>query len=306
MAQEIPFFGGSSGDPVADRRYDFGLQFAARGDHAAAADLFQQALDLAPNWPPLRFHYAEALRLCGQNDAARQAFGRYLQIDPADHMGAAVKLALIDQVTPRALPASYVQSLFDQYAERFDTALVDHLDYRTPDYMADLILQAAPGRRFARAIDLGCGTGLAMAPLRLMVDDAEGIDLSPAMIEQARKKNLYDLLLVSDIEEYLIGSNETYDLMIAGDVFVYLGDLNPLFMTMARALKPGGLVCFSTQHYDGSGYRLGEDHRYAHASDYIKACLDKAGLGMRDRRDVALRKDGGKPVAGTIWLAGKN
>ena len=48
--------------------------------------------------------------------------------------------------------------------------------------------------RFGTMLDLGCGTGLAGEAFRPHVDWLEGVDLSPGMIAQARKKTIYDRL----------------------------------------------------------------------------------------------------------------
>src|SRR5260370_641417 len=58
---------------------------------------------------------------------------------------------------------------------------------------------------FTRAIDLGCGTGLAATAFARGVDHFIGIDLSPRMIEQARATGLYAQLEVSEMLEGLRG-----------------------------------------------------------------------------------------------------
>ena len=50
------------------------------------------------------------------------------------------------------------------------------------------------------------------------------------MIEQARAKNLYDRLVAADLVEFLHGEPAvSADLAVAADVFVYIGDLEPVF-----------------------------------------------------------------------------
>ena len=72
------------------------------------------------------------------------------------------------------MPQAYVQALFDQYAPRFESALVDDLGYRGPAllFKAVLSVRAAAGKPafFKRAIDLGCGTGLAATAFAREVD----------------------------------------------------------------------------------------------------------------------------------------
>ena len=82
---------------------------------------------------------------------------------------------------------------------------------------------------FKRAIDLGCGTGLAAAAFAKQVDHFIGIDLSPGMIKQARATELYAELEVADMIEGVRGkADASANLVVAADAFVYLSDLAPV------------------------------------------------------------------------------
>src|ERR1043165_1981245 len=63
-----------------------------------------------------------------------------------------------DPGTLRA-PAKFVERFFESYADNFDPHLVDTLEYPMPELLREMVLSAAPGRRFD-ILDLGCGTGL--------------------------------------------------------------------------------------------------------------------------------------------------
>ena len=86
------------------------------------------------------------------------------------------------------MPKAYVRALFDQYAPKFEAALVDDLGYRGPALLFKAVLAARHAVRkpafFKRAIDLGCGTGLAASAFAKEVNHFIGIDLSPRMIEK--------------------------------------------------------------------------------------------------------------------------
>src|ERR1044072_7347388 len=74
----------SSGDLIADRRYDFARAYAADGDLSAAADLYAQAVELAPGFASAWFALGEAREALGDGDAARAAFERATAADPED------------------------------------------------------------------------------------------------------------------------------------------------------------------------------------------------------------------------------
>ena len=161
----------ASGDLIAERRFAYAKAAAKEGDWSAAAELFEQALELAPHWAAAWFALGEAREKLGDFEAAAQAFRETLVADPTDAQGAMARLALIGRGdAPRALPQAYVARLFDDYAPRFDKHLTDNLGYRAPALIAEALSAIASDRRFASALDLGCGTGLMGKELRSDAD----------------------------------------------------------------------------------------------------------------------------------------
>ena len=109
-------------------------------------------------------------------------------------------------------------------------------------------------------LDLGCGTGLAGAAFRPHVDWLVGVDLSPKMIEEARRKGLYDKLVVGDIAQFL-GEQRAASahLVIAADVFAYVADVGAVCAAVARVLAPGGLFGFTVETHAGEGAIVGAE-----------------------------------------------
>src|SRR3954469_24483917 len=229
---------------LADRRYALARDYAADGDLAAAADLYRQAAELAPGFASAWFALGEAREALGDRDGARAAFARAQATDPEDRHGAALHLARLGAADPATRELhGYVRTLFDQYAPRFDRALED-LGYRAPALLRDAVVAEAEGSRFGTMLDLGCGTGLAGAAFRPHVDWLVGVDLSSKMIEEARGKGAYDALTVGDIAQFLAeqhAAGASADLIIAADVFAYIGDVGAVCVAVARVLAPNGL-----------------------------------------------------------------
>jgi predicted TPR repeat methyltransferase len=151
-------------------------------------------------------------------------------------------------------------------------------------------------------LDLGCGTGLSGAVLRGLARQLTGIDLSPRMLAHARGRGLYDRLIEGDIVPVLAGLGTNFDLVAAADVFVYFGDLEALLASAARALRPGGWLAFSVESLSAGEYHLQPTGRYAHAPAYIGVLAQRHGLTRVAERDVTLRVEQGKPVAGLLQL----
>jgi predicted TPR repeat methyltransferase len=254
---------------------------------------------------------ARAWVALGEADKARKALIRAQDLGVAE---AAAELARLSD--PAAAPpppdAAYVRALFDRYAERFDDELVNRLEYRGPRLIADAAARALPGAGGLRVLDLGCGTGLAGEVLRAVAADLHGVDLSSAMIAKARKRNLYDHLIVGGLEEALRAETAAWDLLAAADVLMYLGDLRATFAAAAAALRPGGALVFSVEEMseaeravDPRGPYLRESRRYAHSEAYLRDELATAGLEVGEMSRAALRMDRREPVMGLIVAAKK-
>jgi predicted TPR repeat methyltransferase len=296
-----------SGDPTADRRLEFARDLAASGRPAEAADLARQALELAPAWAVGWFVLADASEAAGAREEAIAAYEESLKLDPADRCGAALRLA---RLGARDLPAdttAHVRALFDDYAPRFEASLVGALDYRAPALLAEAIERAAPGRRFAHALDLGCGTGLMGRAIRARVDRLDGVDLAAEMVARARAGGGYDRLTVGELAADLAERPAAgHDLVTAADVFCYFADLTAAFAGVARVMTAGGLFALSVERGEATGQTaavaIGEGLRFAHREAHLSMAATAAGLVGLGFEPVTLRRDRGAPVIGTLAL----
>jgi predicted TPR repeat methyltransferase len=296
----------AAGDLIAERRFAYAKAAAEEGDWSAAAELFEQALERAPNWAAAWFALGEAREKLGDLDAAARAFREALVADSADAQGAMARLALIGRGdAPGALPQAYVARLFDDYAPRFDKHLINNLGYRAPALIAEALSAVASGRRFASALDLGGGTGLMGAELRSHTDRLTGVDLSAAMIAKARERGLYDRLVVGDAAA-MLGREPPgiFDLIVAADALVYFGDLVPLFAAVARALTSDGLFAFSVETCEGDGFKLEPTMRFAHSRSYVETKAREAGLRPLLIQSESTRREAGADAPGLICVFG--
>jgi predicted TPR repeat methyltransferase len=300
----------SSGDLVADRRFEFARDLQLKGDLVAAADLLLRATELAPGFASAWFTLGKIREQLGEQEAAIAAFCKAREADPEDRHGASLHLMRLGAEKLSSMPQAYVRALFDQYAPRFETALVDDLDYRGPALLFKAVLAARHAVRkpafFKRAIDLGCGTGLAASAFAREVDHFTGIDLSPRMIEKARSTGLYAELAVADMLEGLRGRPDaSTELVLAADAMVYVADLASLLCEAKRVLVAGGLLAFTVETHDGDGVILGEGLRYAHSADYVRASIRDAGLALSQLEVLSARNEDNAPVPGLVVVAAK-
>lgn len=300
----------SSGDAIADRRAGYAKMLAEDGEVAAAAEVMQQALELAPHWAAGWDVLGDYFDKLGQTAEAISAWRHLEALDDTGQFGARLKLA-VHGAGPagEGTAISYVEALFDQYAPRFEKALLGKLGYRVPEMLDALVVEemARLGiERFERGLDLGCGTGLMGQKMRDKVGYLEGIDISAAMIAETARKKIYDHLDKAELVAALNARRAEADLMTAADVFIYCGALEPVLDALVPALQPGGLVAFSLEAHDGEeAVFLRPSLRYAHGVAATRTAIVTAGLELLRFETVVLRTDRGAPINGMLVVARK-
>jgi predicted TPR repeat methyltransferase len=196
--------------------------------------------------------------------------------------------------------------LFDEYAKDFERHVQDKLKYSVPQELRRLWDSlAGKSEEKPLALDLGCGTGLVGKAFDGAVRSVVGIDLSPQMLASAAQKNVYDALYEDDIFAYLERTDTKYDLVIAADVLIYLGDFSRVLELLGQQLKANGYFLFSVEATEKEEYALQPSGRYAHNIEYIEAALSDHGLSVLTKEDVVVRYDNDEPLAGHLFVCQK-
>jgi predicted TPR repeat methyltransferase len=295
----------STGDPRADTRFAYAQSYWEEGDIKVAFELAQQVLELAPDFAPAYTLLGRALLALNRGKEAVSVFHQALSKDEQDLSGAGLELAKLGILPEKALREGFIRSLFDAYAPRFEAHLTQELHYRAPLLMMNMLEYHFPQRHYNRVLDIGCGTGLMGEAIRPHCAWLAGCDLSPVMMAQAQMKGVYDHLAAEEAIHFLKKQTDQADLILAADVLVYMGDLALLFFAAEQVMHDESCFVFTVQDYDGSGFQLGDDARYAHSKEYVKSCLANRNLIIFEEEDVSTRRDQGKDVAGTLYLVKK-
>lgn len=288
------------GAPTAAMSYRRGMVLLQLGRHGGTLRAFDAALAIDAGHADAWSQRGSLLREAGRLDEAAHCFRQAL----ASGGDAALNrwyLAAVEGSAGDALPApppAYVRALFDDHADSFDAHLVDTLGYRGHEAVVAIL---PPGRRWQRAVDLGCGTGLCGQLLRPRVGELHGVDLSPRMVERARSRGVYDRLDAADLVDWLARAEPGYGLATAADVFIYVGDLAPVFAGIARVLAPGGSLAFTAElPRAGQGAELHPQLRYAHGEDYLRQCAAAAGLDIAAIERQPLRHEQGQSTEALV------
>lgn len=326
------------------RRY-LALAHAACGDEEAAAATLKEGVARSPHDPALRiaailscmrrnqYLAAEEMALdalkSGVTDAVVLGLLGHARSSLGNHMAAAAAYAEARKLAPedpyvRHLAAAgglatdagrasrdYIRVVFDGYAARFDNHLVA-LGYRVPGLIKRELdrLRSTNGAQ-GPVLDLGCGTGLlAVAAAHQSMEAWVGVDLSPRMLAEAKKRDIYSELHEADIEEFLHRDQRSFPVVVSGDTLPYFGDLEAIFRGVASRLTSGGFFLFSLELLDEVNgqqveWRLGRLSRYAHSEAYVSACCERVELTMLSMQREVVRLEGGVSVDGLLVLATK-
>jgi len=254
----------------------------------------QRALRIDPENAGARFLVGCAWLEAGEAEKALAAFS---VLSPEDVPEVAAKIAEAETMRTQARSdAGYVRHLFDQFSSDYDERMLGQLAYRAPQALRELAQFIMPGLTGLAVLDLGCGTGLSGVAFRDRAAHLTGVDLSPAMIEKARTRAIYDDLQVGDIESGLGGN--LYDLVIAADTLVYIGDLAVTFKTVAAALKPEGHFLFTTEAREGEGFELGPKRRWRHSEAYLRDLAARHDFAVVGLLACVPRHEAHEPVPG--------
>lgn len=269
---------------------------------AEALHALDQALALEPTLAEAWSQRGSLLRDTGQYAEAARCFEQALA-HGGDESLHRFYLASVrsGEAAPAQPPRVYVEALFDDYADDFQTHLVQHLKYQAHETL--LAPLCAGGQRYPLVLDLGCGTGLCGQRIRGHADAVDGVDLAQAMVERARASGAYRRVEQGDLLGFLQAQTEPADLVIAADVFIYVGALDAVFAAVRQRLRPGGCFAFSVElASDGQEPQLRPSLRYAHPPAYVERLAQAHGFRACQTWQAPLREDQQKPVMGLYVL----
>ena len=277
------------------------LQALGRPLDALAA--YDKALGIDPCCAPACSQRGGILKDLGRLGEAAACFRQALALGADPLLNGFFLASAAGTQAPSTAPRAYVEGLFDSYADDFDAHLVGDLRYEAPQNLVALLPQA---RRFGNALDLGCGTGLMAPVLCPRVAALDGVDMSSRMLERARARNLYRTLAHSDLSDYLTSCAQHYELVVAADVFIYVGDLAAVFKAIWAVLLPRGQFAFTLEVCtQAEGFVLLPSSRYAHSRAYVLDLAQAQGFTVLAWQTQPVRHEQDRPIPGHFVLLAK-
>lgn len=299
-----------------------GQVYVTLGKIEEAIETYQKALALSEELPDIQHNLAILYLRNQDHPRALHHFKEALRLDPSNDTAKHMIMSLSNNQTSVAAPQQYVVQLFDQYADYYDDHVKTKLKYAVPGLLRSavgLCLTRAQYGKIGRVLDLGCGTGQCGIFFRDLAVDLIGIDVSEKMIERAKLLEAYEKLIVAEINEYLTRDStkeEPFDVIIAGDVLVYTGNLSEVFANVAKALALNGRFAFTLEDLESSkgssddtvddnvqsSYHLQPSGRYAHSETYIQTLAQQSGLKIEYVEAITPREQEGQPIRGRLYV----
>jgi predicted TPR repeat methyltransferase len=265
---------------------------------ATAIGEFQRALRLDPNFACARFSLGCAWLAAGEAEKALAAFAGIDEENAPARLAGRIAEAHAMRSRARSDPG-YVRHLFDEFSADYDARMLGQLGYDAPGILRQLAgILGITARAPLAVLDLGCGTGLSGLAFKDFASSLTGIDLSPQMIAKANERGIYDALDVNDLEPALSDDGPQFDLIVAADTLVYLGDLSGVFSGVAQRLAPGGHFLFTVEKSDAADFALGPKRRWRHSEAYLRVLAEKYQLDISGLMACHPRTEAGVPVEG--------
>jgi predicted TPR repeat methyltransferase len=275
----------------------------SKPDKARAS--FERALLLKPGNVDTLYNLGVLYSEAGDVEQAARHFQHCLEQDPEDSRGARILLAQLGLAdAPEHAPHAQMQSIYGARARIWD---------RDSSYFGHLLvaqaLQDHADRTALDILDIGCGTGLAGALVRPSARILDGVDLSPAMLEKARQKGIYDRLEQADIVSFLAAHKDSYDAILGAAILIHFGDLRPVFQAAAQALRDKGLFIFTLFFNDDADFavaasgRLAQSGCYSHSLRYVERLAPECGFSVLKLEQAVHEHDpDGNPVPGFVTV----
>ncbi|KAJ5794336.1 hypothetical protein N7457_000935 [Penicillium paradoxum] len=191
--------------------------------------------------------------------------------------------------------------LYEKWASTYDEEVGDSAqNYVAPVLVAQAAVKygLSNGARNSVILDAGCGTGLVGVALGMAQAKAiDGIDLSPAMLDVARKTSAYRDLTIADMNRPIDKADGTYDLVSCVGTFT-LGHVgpDPALRELIRVTKKKGVVVSTIlqEIWVPGGFKAEAEKLEAEGLvrvvteeliDYVKGHGDKAVLLILEKID---------------------
>tara|TARA_B100001989_G_C24543455_1_gene469094 strand:+ start:1356 stop:3068 length:1713 start_codon:yes stop_codon:yes gene_type:complete len=285
-----------------DTYYNIGVCYLYLGRYDDCTDQLFHVIKKDPKHYQSLINLGAAFLQKGQATVACEYYKRAQALKPTESI-AYILSALEQSQSPQTAPEDYISGLFDNYAYHYDNHLCDVLSYKLPDRLKSLMIEQLNfDKNSQQILDLGCGTGLAGKAVSEFSQALVGIDLSKNMLNEAKKKNIYQKLIAANVLTLQHHLAHKQDVVICADTLPYFGNLNDVFSIVQQYLKKQGHWIISIESDYANDYKLTETARYTHSPKYIESCANKYSFSIAHSENIHLRTQQKTLIEGMIFI----
>ena len=287
----------------ADAHNNLGNVWKELGEADKARASFQRALEIRPGYPGTHYSLGLLFSEAGEQDEAARHLQLCLAQDLEDSRGARHLLARMGlAIAPEQTSPAQLQKIYSVRSRFWD----QEASYFAHDLVTDALRAHAP-QSTLDILDIGCGTGLVGQKVGGLARRLDGVDLSPAMLEKAQAKGIYDRLEQADIAAFLAAHRQSYDAILGAAILIHFGGLEAVLQAAAHALREKGLFIFTLFAGEAEDFaaaasdRLAQSGCYAHSAGYIERLAPQSGFSVAELKQVVHELDqDGNPVPGLL------
>ena len=273
------------------------------GDLVSAESNARKAVKIQPENIDALYLLANILAQSEQVEQTIEIYQLLLKLNPDDESAAYV-LSVLNEKNPNAPPRTHFENIFNDIADKFDHHL-QTLGYQGPRQLLSLLQKTEKTQtKFNRLLDIGCGTGAVGQLFHDQVNYLMGIDIADKMLGHCEKTGWYNDLECADLLS-LDAMHKDFDLVVAADVFPYLGELNPIIQAIGQRMSSGGFLLFTTERDEiAEGYYVDKlSGRYRFSDEYLKEVAQKQQFKIIHMQTEPLRKEKNEWILGhfCVW-----
>ncbi len=282
--------------------YDMSKIYDKLGKYEFSLFHLEKVMDICPDFYEAFFSMAQCYRKMKDEENMLTYLNKTLAKLPK-HPGANHLLASFNKKTSSKYSSEYAQDLFDRYANHFEEHLLSSLKYQVPFIIKEKLQSLNPSKK-SKILDLGCGTGILGKTIIDQFPNIVGVDISSNMIQETRKKEIYTTLYTDDIHDFLLKNEEKFDLIVAADVFIYIGNIKTIFTGIKKCLSHNGYFIFTIElssEINIKDFQLGKTGRFSHDIDYIETLCKDTNFEIVEKEEIILREENQIGQKGAIF-----
>lgn len=290
---------------IVKNNFELGQRHLALGNYNDAVLRFRLVIWLDPKHMQAWYYLGATYMAKGDKKKAAEAFRKALELKPGDENAIYLLTVATGKLAerlgvPKRMPLDLAQEYFDSLAASYTEDQL-YIKYEGHIETCNSVRSfATPGKVDHLVLDLGCGSGLCGPLIRDIANHMTGVDISGAMLSEAgtlldnNGNKIYNALVKSDLTSFIADApDNAYDIVLAANVFPFIGALDQIYAQVSRILRPRGLFAFCTDQLDApDGFRFNaEEARFTYSRAYLESLGAGSGLKLLKCKDIKLYPD---------------